>query len=99
MHKVMQPLALGPRHQGRQLDQSLVVFSRQQESNEILAEGLPLLPPGKQRIKRCTKLINRLGGRSRRLAGSGHQYTANLEEHPWIQTILLLRWLQVLCPT
>jgi hypothetical protein len=51
MHEVMQPLALGKRNQGCQLDQRLVVFSRQQESNEIVAEGLPLLPPSEQPIK------------------------------------------------
>ena len=48
MHKVMQPLALGPRNQGRQLDQRFVVLSWQQESDEIVAEGLPFLPSGEQ---------------------------------------------------
>ena len=52
MQKVMQPLALGIRNQGRQLDERLVVLAWQQESNEILAEGLPLLPSSEQQIKR-----------------------------------------------
>jgi hypothetical protein len=62
MHKVVQPLALGPRNQGRQLDQRQVRFPRQQESNELVAEGLPLLPSGEQGIKAGTKLINRFSG-------------------------------------
>ena len=89
MHEVMQPLALGPRNEGRQLDQRLVVLSRQQESNEIVTEGLPLLPSREQRIKTGTELINRLGGRSRRLAGSGHQNASSLEQNPCLRTILL----------
>ena len=64
MHEMMQPLALGARNQGRQLDQRLVVLAWQQQSNEIVAEGLPLLPSGEQGIKAGTELINRFGGRT-----------------------------------
>ena len=89
--RVMQPLALGSRNQGRQLDQRQVRLSRQQESNELVTESLSLLPSGEQSIKAGTELINRLGSWNRRLAGRGHQNASNLEENPWLRTILLLR--------
>jgi hypothetical protein len=81
MQEVMQPLALGPRKESRQLDQRQVRFTRQQESNELVAEGLPLLPSSEQHIEAGTKLINCLGGWRRRLARSGHQNISSLEEN------------------
>lgn len=81
MHEVMHLLSVGARHQGRQRDHRLVVFPRQEQSNELGAEGLPPLPSSEQYIKGRTELLNRLGGRGRRLARSGHGKTSITEQN------------------
>lgn len=82
MHEMLQLLPIGTRDEGCQLDPRLVVLPWQQQSNELVAERLPLLPAWEEGIKGSTELINRLGGRSRRFARGGHRNTSHPKQNP-----------------
>jgi hypothetical protein len=74
VQEVVQRLPVGPRHDRPQFDERLVVLSWQEQADEILAQRRALLIPHEQVVEGGTELVNRFGGRPRRLAFGGHRH-------------------------
>ena len=71
MQEVVQGLPVGSRHEGRQFDQRLVVFARQQQPDQVLAEGQAFLAR-EQLVEVRTKLVDRLRRRRGGFAWGRH---------------------------
>jgi hypothetical protein len=63
MQEVVQRLPPRPRHDGRQLDDGLVVLAGQQQPNQVLAHRLALLGPPEEVVEGVAELVDRLGSR------------------------------------
>jgi hypothetical protein len=76
MQEVVQRLASGAGHNGRQLDDGLVVLPRQQQPNQVLAHGFPFLGAPEEVVEGAAELVDRLGGRRNGFAGGRHGRTS-----------------------
>jgi RNase P/RNase MRP subunit p29 len=76
VHEVVQRLPVGPRHDRRQLDQGLIVFARQQQADQVVAEGDTLLRTTEQVVELRTEHVDRFGRGWGGFAWGRHQRTS-----------------------
>jgi len=72
MQEMVQRLPPGAGNDGRQFNEGLGVFARQQEADELLPHRLPFLIPTKQVVEVGADLITRFGDRLAWCAWGGH---------------------------
>jgi hypothetical protein len=76
VHKVVQRLPVGSRHDAGELDERLVVLSGQEQPNQVLAQRAPFLVAGEEVVEGSAKRVNCLGGRWGRLPWSAHRLSS-----------------------